>query len=83
MKNYDQKKQVMTWFKAHKYINKVDAMNSLNPPIWNLPDVIMRLRNEGVPIETEQMRKGKRYVKYYLGEEYGRKTNVCQDNHRE
>ena len=75
-----QKEQVMTWFKTHKYLNKRNAMLDFFPSIWNLPDVIMRLREEGVPIETVAMRKGKRYVKYKLGEEYGRAANDSQNN---
>lgn len=75
-----QKKQVMDWLKDHPYIHRQHAMNNLNPPIWNLPDVILRLRREGVPIETVEMKKGKKYVKYVLGEEYGREENVSQDN---
>lgn len=75
----EQKEQVLRWFRTHKYINRRNAMD-MYPAIWNLPDVIMRLRQDGYPIETVAMKKGKRYVKYRLGEDYGRAADDRQDN---
>ena len=60
-----QKEKVLKWFEDHETINRVQAMNELY--IWNLPDVIMRLRDSGVNIETIDIRgKESIYSKYRL-----------------
>lgn len=46
-----QRTKVLTYLKKHKTITPREALMDLN--VYRLSDVIFKLRNEGVPIETE------------------------------
>lgn len=55
--------KINNWWKTHKYINRVDALNRLG--IYNLTATISRMRKKGYKIESMPQKKGKNYVKYY------------------
>ena len=60
-----QKEQVLKHLKTHKYIDRAVALN--NYLIFNLPDVIMKLRRDGHTIETvEKEGKNGKWAKYTL-----------------
>lgn len=61
-----QTEKVLNHLKKNKYIDRAIAINRYN--IFNLPDVIMRLRRSGHPIETVE-KKGKdgKWARYTLG----------------
>lgn len=71
-----QEQQVIKWFEKHEYLNRVDAINSFSPPIWNLTAVISDMRGKGINIESVPMKEGKQYVKYRLVKEDGTEKDV-------
>lgn len=73
-----QQERVMDWLENHEYINRVNAINDIKPPIWNLTAVIADMRQRGINIESVPMKEGKRYVHYKLGEGYGNQKDANQ-----
>ena len=73
-----QEARILKWFEKHTYLNRVNAINDIQPPIWNLTAVISDMRNKGIDIESVPMKEGKRYVHYRLGEAYGTAQDVNQ-----
>lgn len=60
-----QKEIVLKHLKKHKYIDRAVAMNQYL--IFNLPDVIMKLRNDGYDIQNvDQKGSNGKWVKYTL-----------------
>lgn len=60
-----QKEIVLKHLKKHKYIDRAVAMNQYL--IFNLPDVIMKLRNDGYDIRNvDQKGSNGKWVKYTL-----------------
>ena len=65
----DKRKQtdrVLEFIERHGGITREQAMTKLN--IWNLPDVVLKLRKAGVPIVSEKrpMKKGGTFTVYTL-----------------
>lgn len=58
-----QKEKVLNYLKEHGSIDRPTAMAN---GVWNLPDVIMRLRADGHAIRNEKINKRKSYVRYVL-----------------
>lgn len=58
--------RVLEYIERHGGITREQAMTALN--IWNLPDVILKLRKAGVPIVSEKrpMKKGGTFTVYTL-----------------
>lgn len=61
-----QKEIVLKHLKKHKYIDRAVALNQYL--IFNLPDVIMKLRKDGYNIENVEKKgsSGEKWVKYTL-----------------